>query len=147
MNIRHMAAIAVATGASLLAGCGGGGGGTGSPNGMLHLSITDAPTCGYDAVNITIDKVRVHQSSGAVDADSGWSEVVLNPAKRVDLLSLTNGVLENSDRPRCPPANTRRCGWCWRPTPASNPLVNSVVPTGSAEPRSPRRAASNRASS
>ena len=47
----------------------------------MHLSLTDAPACGYDAVNITIERVRVHQSASAVDADSGWSEVVLNPAQ------------------------------------------------------------------
>ena len=84
MNIRLIAAVVIAAGASLLAGCGGGGGGiggTGSPEGTMRLSITDAPSCGYDEVNITIDRVRVHKSSSAVDADSGWSEVVLTPGQ------------------------------------------------------------------
>ena len=58
------------------------------------LAITDAPSCGYDAVNVTIEKVRVHQSARRGDSDAGWSEVVLSPAKRIDLLTLTNGVLE-----------------------------------------------------
>ncbi|HEY5582377.1 MAG TPA: DUF4382 domain-containing protein [Rhodoferax sp.] len=80
-----------------LAACGGGGGGgsgSGSAdNGSLHLALTDAPACGYDAVNVTIQKIRVNQSGSASDTDGGWSEIVLNPARRVDLLSLSNGVL------------------------------------------------------
>jgi hypothetical protein len=36
--------------------------------------------CGYDQVNVPIDKVRVNQSATAADTDPGWSEIVLNPA-------------------------------------------------------------------
>jgi hypothetical protein len=42
---------------------------------------------------VTVQKVRVHKSATAGDNEAGWSEVVLNPAQRIDLLSLTNGVL------------------------------------------------------
>jgi hypothetical protein len=77
---------------ALLAACGGGGSSSG--DGTLRMSMTDAPACGYDAVNVTVEKVRVHQSAGAADADAGWHEIVLSPAKRVNLLDLTNGVLE-----------------------------------------------------
>ena len=83
----------VLTAAATLAACGGGGGG-GAGSGTLRLGMTDAPACGYDQVNVTVDRVRVHQSSTAGDNDAGWTEVVLSPAKRIDLLSLTNGVLE-----------------------------------------------------
>jgi hypothetical protein len=77
-----------------LAACGGGGGSSASADsGTLRLALTDAPACGYDAVNVTIQKIRVNQSSSASDTDGGWSEVVLNPAVRVNLLNLTNGVL------------------------------------------------------
>ena len=88
-----------------LAACGGGGGGgsggggggdsasTGS-SGTLRLALTDAPACGYDVVNVTIEKVRIHQSDSAnPDDPNGWSEIVMNPAKRVDLLKLQNGDL------------------------------------------------------
>ncbi|MCF8210814.1 MAG: DUF4382 domain-containing protein [Rhodoferax sp.] len=78
---------------SLMA-CGGGGGGGGSAaTGTLKLAMTDAPACGYESVNVTIEKVRVHQSSTASDTDSGWSEIVLSPALEVDLLALQNGAL------------------------------------------------------
>jgi len=132
MNIRFVAAIAVTAGLQLLAGCGGGGGGIGG-TGSMHLSLTDAPSCGYDAVNVSIERVRVHKSSGAVDADSGWSEVVLSPAKRVDLLTLTNGVLEELGQTALPAGKYTQMRLVLAPNNGSNPLANSVVPTGGAE--------------
>ena len=88
--------LAGATALAALVACGGGGGdgGDGSGTGTLKLALTDAPSCGYDAVNVTVQKIRVHQSATAADDASGWHELTLNPARRVDLLSLTNGVLE-----------------------------------------------------
>lgn len=90
-------AIAAAT----LVACGGGGGGsTSNPTptttmGTLAVSMTDAPACGFDAVNVTVNKVRVHQSSTASDTDAGWTDITLSPAKKINLLNLTNGVLES----------------------------------------------------
>jgi hypothetical protein len=136
MNIRFMAAIAVTAVSQFLAGCGGGGGigGTGSSaQGTMHLSITDAPSCGYDAVNVTIEKVRVHKSSSAVDADGGWSQVVLNPAKRVDLLTLTNGVLEDLGQTALPTGKYTQMRLVLAPNSGGSTLANSVVPTGGAE--------------
>jgi hypothetical protein len=89
--IRWLAAAGMAT---LLTACGGGGGGGAAADGSLRVALTDAPSCGYDHVWVTVEKVRVHQSSTAADAEGGWSELVVSPAKRVDLLELTNGVLE-----------------------------------------------------
>ena len=41
-----------------LAACGGGGGGTApvAETDTLRLALTDAPACGYDSVNITVEK-------------------------------------------------------------------------------------------
>ncbi len=85
-------------GAAIAAACGGGGdsGDSGSGAGTLKVSLTDAPACGYDNVWVTVTKVRVHRSDAAVENDSGWSEVLVDPAiggRRIDLLELQNGVL------------------------------------------------------
>jgi hypothetical protein len=81
--------------AATLAACGGGGGGgTVAGEGTLRVALTDAPSCGYDHVWVTIEKVSVHQSSTAAESASGWTDITLSPARRVDLLALTNGVLE-----------------------------------------------------
>jgi hypothetical protein len=83
--------------AAILAACGGGGGSSGG-TGTLSVKMTDAPSCGYDHVWVTVTKVRVHKSDTASDADPGWSEVAVTPdpgsdGRRIDLLSLQNGVL------------------------------------------------------
>lgn len=90
------AALAAVT----LAACGGGGGDSApapapSPsNGTLGVSLTDAPACGFDAVNVTVNKVRVHASGSASDTESGWTDIAVTPAKKINLLNLTNGVTD-----------------------------------------------------
>ena len=83
-------------------GSSGGGGGTGggdsgggfSGPGTLRFALTDAPACGFNEVNVTVERVRVHQSSTADDNDGGWFDIpVVNGPRKVNLLSLTNGVL------------------------------------------------------
>jgi hypothetical protein len=112
-----------------LAACGGGGGGSADSSGSLRLALTDAPACGYDAVNVTIEKVRVHQSSSASNTDSGWSEVVLNPARRVNLLSLQNGVLEELGQTPLPTGKYTQLRLVLADNTSASPLANSVVLT------------------
>jgi hypothetical protein len=119
--------------ASLAACGGGGGGGESSGNGTLRLAMTDAPSCGYSAVNVTVEKVRVHQSSSASDNDAGWSEVVLNPARRVDLLTLTNGVLMELGQVPLPAGKYTQLRLVLASNSGAQPLANSVVPTGGSE--------------
>src|SRR5512139_349012 len=78
--------------AAFIAGCGGSGG---SATGTLGFFLTDAPACGFNNVYVTVSKVRVHQSSTATDTSPGWSDITLNPARKIDLLSLNNGAFSN----------------------------------------------------
>lgn len=116
-----------------LAACGGGGGGEGGSTGTLRLALTDAPSCGFDAVHVTVQKVRVHQSSTAGDNDAGWSEIVLNPARRVDLLSLTNGVLMELGQIPLPTGKYTQMRLVLADNNTSQPLANAVSPTGASE--------------
>jgi uncharacterized protein DUF4382 len=78
-----------------ISGCGGGGDSSSqSGNGTLKVSLTDAPSGSYDAVNVTVSKVRVHQSASATESDAGWTDITLSPARKINLLNLTNGALE-----------------------------------------------------
>ncbi len=123
-------------GAALLAGlaaCGGGGGGDSTGSGTLRLALTDAPSCGYDSVHVTVSKVRVHQSSSASDDAAGWSEIVLNPAQRVDLLSLTNGVLMELGQIPLPTGKYTQMRLVLADNSTSQPLANAVWPTGGSE--------------
>ena len=83
-------------GAGALLALGACGGGSDNPTtGVLRLALTDAPSCGFDNVWVTVDSVRVHQSASALDNDPGWVVVRMSDMpRRIDLLSLTNGVLQ-----------------------------------------------------
>jgi hypothetical protein len=119
-----------------LAACGGGGdGGTtaASGSGTLRLAMTDAPSCGYDAVNVTVVKVRVNQSSTASDTDAGWSEIVLNPARRLNLLNLTNGVLDETGQLPLGVGKYTQLRLVLADNTTATPFANSVIPSGGSE--------------
>jgi len=81
--------------ATLLAACGGGGDSgnqTSSDTGQLTIRLTDSQGCDYRSVWVTVEQIRIHQSATASDSDSGWRDLTLSPARRVDLLTLKNGV-------------------------------------------------------
>lgn len=118
---------------TVISACGGGGGGGGSDAGTLKVALTDAPACGYDEVNVTIQKVRVNQSSSASDDAAGWSEITLNPARRVNLLNLTNGVLEELGQTPLPTGKYTQLRMILAENTSGSPLANSVKPTGAAE--------------
>ena len=101
--------------------------------GTLHMALTDTPACGYDAVNVTIQKIRVNKSASASDSDSGWSEIMLNPAKRIDLLSLQNGVLADLGQTPLPAGKYTQLRLVLAGNDSSLPLANSVIPTGGTE--------------
>lgn len=115
-----------------LAACGGGGG-EASGSGTLRLALTDAPSCGYDEVNVTIERVRVHQSATAAESDGGWVDLVQDPAQRVDLLTLTNGLLMELGQTRLTAGTYRQLRLVLAENTVLNPLANSVLPTGGDE--------------
>lgn len=138
MNTSALRRMALVSGLSLLlAACGGGGDGGSSAaaadTGTLRFALTDAPACGYDKVNVTIEKVRVHQSASASESEAGWSEIVLSPARRVDLLGLTNGVLMELGQTPLPAGKYTQLRLVLAENGGSAPLANSVVPSGGAE--------------
>ncbi len=128
--------------AMLLAGCGGSGssdGTTASSNtavqgqtqtsGIVGVSLTDAPSCGYDAVNVTVAKVRVHQSASAGENDAGWTDIVLNPARKINLLDLNNGALTALGETPLLPGHYTQLRLLLDPN-TGNGLANSVVASG-----------------
>jgi hypothetical protein len=132
---RRWHALACGFAAAMLLACGGGGGGGGGigGTGTMRIGLTDAPSCGYDEVNITIEKVRVHQSANAGDNDAGWSELVLNPSRRVDLLTLQNGVVESLGELPLTAGHYSQMRLVLAENNNAAPLANSVVPTGEGE--------------
>ena len=78
---------------ALLAACGGGGDGGSSAPGSVSVALTDAPACGFDEVNVTVTKVRIHQSSSADDKAAGWTDINLDPPRKINLLDFNDPTL------------------------------------------------------
>ena len=134
LNIKSLTWLMASLLAMFVVGCGGGGGGgeAAPASGTLGVSMTDSPSCGFDKVNVTVVKVRVHQSSTAADTDAGWTDIVLSPAQKIDLLSLNNGVLFNLGETPLAAGHYTQLRLVLDPNTAVG-LANSVVPTGGVE--------------
>lgn len=115
--------------AAFIAACSGGSGSGNS--GTLGVSLTDAPACGFEKVYVTVNKVRVHQSSVAADTDAGWTDITLNPARKIDLLSLNNGVIDNLGQTPLAAGHYTQLRLVLNPNNTAS-LANSVVVSGSA---------------
>jgi len=113
----------------MLAACGGGGGGT-PATGTLSVALTDA-SCGgeFSAVNITVNRVRVHQSDSAGEGAAGWSDIDINPPRKINLLTLMNGVLEELGQTRLPAGHYTQVRLVLERNTGMNAFNNSVVPT------------------
>ncbi|HIE4194913.1 MULTISPECIES: DUF4382 domain-containing protein [Burkholderia] len=116
----------------VLAGCGGGDDGGGTQTGTLHVAMTDAPSCGFDHVYVTVSQVRVNANANAADNDGGWSTVSLATPQKIDLLSLTNGVLADLGQTALPAGQYQQVRLVLAQN-QGNTLANSVVPSGGTE--------------
>jgi len=123
----------------ILSGCGGSDYGSGSASGQaggtgtLRVSMTDAAACGYDKVNVTVSKVRVHQSSNANENDAGWSDIDLSSPQKIDLTSLVNGTLFELGQAPLPAGHYTQLRLVLVANSPSEPLNNSVLPSGGTE--------------
>ncbi len=106
----------------LMAGCGGSGDSAGQ-TGTLHVSLTDAPAGVFDAVNVTVSKVRVHKSAASTENDAGWTDITLNPARKINLLNLSNGVLEDLGQTSLPVGHYTQLRLVLDATAGSNSVV------------------------
>jgi len=113
---------------AIMAGCSSNGSSTPAP-GTLGVSLTDAPACGFDAVNVTVSKVRVHQSSSATENDGDWHDITLNPARKINLLNLTNGALERLGETPLPAGRYTQLRLVLAENTSSS-FANSVVSSG-----------------
>jgi Domain of unknown function (DUF4382) len=112
-----------------VAGCGSDGGGSTQP-GTMGVSMTDAPACGFDAVSVTVSKVRIHQSDTANENAAGWADITLNPPKKINLLDLKDAlVLETLGETSLAAGHYTQLRLVLVPNSQSEPLNNSVVPS------------------
>ena len=93
-GLKNLVLCSVGAMALVSFGCGSEGGGGGTPvarPGTVSVSLTDAPACGYEAVVVTVNKVRIHQSSTENDQNAaGWKDITLDPPRSINLLDLND---------------------------------------------------------
>lgn len=133
---KFLGAALIVGGTAALVACGGGGSNgssTSTAMGTLRVGLTDAPACGYDHVKVTVQKVSVNQSATASDTDAGWTDIALNPAPQIDLLTLTNGAFATLGQTPLGAGHYSQIRLVLAPNDSSNPLANSVTPTGGSE--------------
>ena len=131
-RLRPLALAALAP-LALLSACGGGGGSDDAGTGTLRVALTDAPACGFDAVNVTVQEVSVHQSANAGEAEGGWQRVTLATPQRIDLLSLTNGVLAELGQTELPAGRYTQVRLKLAEATSGAQPAHSVVLTGGGE--------------
>jgi hypothetical protein len=134
MNKPWIARICATLGSVGLVACGGGGGSgsASTPTGTLKVSMTDAPSCGYDNVFVTVSQIRVNANTNAGDNDAGWYTINVAAPQKTDLLSLSNGVLAELGQTALPAAQYQQIRLVLAPN-SGKTLANSIVPAGGSE--------------
>jgi hypothetical protein len=130
--------------AAALAACGGGDGGSGSGStaanpagtGTVRVSLTDAPRCrvgneDLDKVFVTVEQVRIHQSPDDSPSSGRWYDIDVRPAKKINLLDLTNGRLEELGTVPLPAGTYSQVRLVLSPNRGAAMPANSVVEAGS----------------
>lgn len=119
--------VAAVAAAAALAACGGGGGDSeSSAQGVLQLSLTDAPAC-YQQVLVTVVKVQVQKSGNATDSEQGWTDIV--PPKgptQIDLLQLTNGTITDLGAANVDATRYSQMRLVLKENTAADPYANSI---------------------
>lgn len=65
-----------------------------SSAGTLSVKLTDAPAeSGLAKVFVTIERISVLRAGADTQSGAGWSEIVLDPPRKIELLSLRNGLV------------------------------------------------------
>ena len=120
LRVRGRAVVAAAL---LLAACGG----DDPEPGTVRFALTDAPACGFDEVYVAIERIRVHRSADANEHSLGWTDLRLDPVRRIDLLKLGNGVLEELGQLSLPAGRYAQLRLVLAANTGS-PAANAVVP-------------------
>jgi hypothetical protein len=101
--------------------------------GTVRVALTDAPSCkvgndDLEKVFVTVERVRINKS---VDDSpgSGWYDINVSPVKKINLLDLTNGRLEELGVLPIPAGTYSQVRLVLRPNGGGSP-ANSVVLAG-----------------
>jgi hypothetical protein len=137
IGFRHLLSCLALVMTAGVAACGGGDDGGASGPGTVSVSLTDAPACGFDQVNVTVSKVRVHQSSSADDTAAGWTDITVNPPRKINLLDFNDPTQPIHVQPLglapLEAGHYTQLRLVLIPNSGSSPLANSIVLSGTTQ--------------
>lgn len=93
------------------------------------MSLAGEAACGFDAVNVTVTKLRFHASATATAGDPGWTEITLQPARRINVAQLNNGALQALASAALVPGHYAQTRLVLDPN-NNNDTTNSVIVAG-----------------
>lgn len=97
--------------------------------GTVAMAIAAEPACGFDAVNVTVTKIRFNASATAAPGDAGWTEIAVQPARRINIAQLNNGAILNVATAALFPGHYAQTRLVLDPN-SNNDTTNSVVLAG-----------------
>lgn len=119
-------------GAGGAGGGGGGGGGSTTPPitfGTLNMSLAGEAGCGFDAVYVTVTKIRFNTDATATAGGSGWTDIVVQPALKINIANMRNGALQALGVAILAPGHYAQTRLVLYPN-TNNDTTNSVVLAG-----------------
>lgn len=93
------------------------------------MSLAAEAACGFDAVYVTVTKIRFNIDAAATAGGTGWTDIVLQPARKINIANLRNGALEALGVSALAPGHYAQARLVLDPN-NNNDTTNSVVLAG-----------------
>lgn len=98
--------------------------------GVLNMSLAGEAPCGFDAVYVTVTKIRFNIDATAGVGGTGWTDIDVKPAQRINIANLNNGALKALGTAILAPGHYSQVRLVLDANSANN-TTNSVVVAGS----------------
>ena len=93
------------------------------------MSLASEAACGFDAVYVTVTKIRFNIDASAAVGGTGWTDIVVSPARKINIANLNNGALVALGVAALAPGHYAQARLVLDPN-SNNDTTNSVVLAG-----------------
>lgn len=98
-------------------------------SGVVHMSLASEAACGFDAVYVTVTKIRFYSEASAAAGGTGWTDIPVSPARKINIANLNNGALVALGVAALAPGHYAQARLVLDPN-SNNDTTNSVVLAG-----------------
>lgn len=93
------------------------------------MSLASEAACGFDAVYVTVTKIRFYSAASAANGGTGWTDIPVSPARKINIANLNNGALVALGVAALAPGSYGQARLVLDPN-SNNDTTNSVVLAG-----------------